>query len=242
MFDEFSDQIQREAAASYPEEAAWVITRAGCRQVANIADDPKKHFRISDGDMLEAYLDDLLAIVHSHPNGPDCPSEADMRGQVASARPWGIICTDGEGCLPITWWGDQVTREPLVGRGFRHGVTDCYSLIRDYYHLEHGIDLPEFPRNWNWWHDGQDLYTEGFPKAGFRRFDPDVETPQAGDMWFSQLRSSVPNHGGIYLGDETILHHATSKKAVDPSRLSRREPIHRWLPHITHWLRHEEME
>jgi len=242
MFAEHEAQIFAEAKEAYPEEAVWVITQAGCRWVANTASDPRKTFSVSDQDMLQAYREGLVAIVHSHPNGPDCPSEADMRGQIDSGVPWGIICTDGNACLPITWWGEGIEKEPLIGRGFRHGITDCYSLIRDYYLVEQGIKLPEFPRSWNWWNEGQDLYTDGFPRAGFRRFDPDKEPPQEGDMWFAQLRSKVPNHGGIYLGDETILHHTTANKAVDSSRLSKREPIHRWLPHITHWLRHEEME
>lgn len=242
MFEEFQDQIQEEALRSYPDEAVWVVTESGCRQVPNTHPDPRNHFRIASDDLRDAYLEGLLAVVHSHPDQPDRPSEADMRGQLETAVPWGIISTDGTNCLPIVWWGEGVPIPPLRGRGFRHGITDCYALIRDYYRLEKGILLPEFPRSWDWWHHGQDLYSEGFPKAGFRRFDPDVESPREGDMWFSQIRSEVPNHGGIYLGDETILHHSTARRAVDPTRLSRREPIHRWLPHITHWLRHEDLE
>jgi len=242
MFTEYHRQIQQEAIEAYPNEAVWVLTQDGLRRVANISTEPSKHFRISDKDMLQAYQEGLLAIVHSHPDGPDCPSEEDMVGQVSTACAWGIVSTNGNEALPIVWWGDEVERDPLIGRGFRHGITDCYSLIRDYYLLEHGIALPEFPRGWNWWNEGKDLYTDGFPKAGFRRFDPDVEEPREGDMWFSQLKSKVPNHGGIYLGDETILHHTTANLAVDSTRLSKREPIHRWLPHITYWLRHEELE
>lgn len=242
MFEKHYKQIAEEAIEAYPEEAVWVITQTGCFRVENTSATPETHFSVDKSVMLDARLEGLLALVHSHPDGPDCPSEADMIGQINGACPWGIICTDGVDALPITWWGDQMEKEELLGRGFKHGVTDCYSLIRDYYAQEHGLNLPEFPRNWDWWHEGQDLYTDGFPKVGFRRLDPDVEAPQKGDMWFSQIRSDVPNHGGIYLGDETILHHTTAKKAVDPSRLSKREPVHRWLPHITHWLRHEELE
>lgn len=242
MFTEHTSLIQRQAEETYPEEAVWVITSKGCRQVANTAKDPLTSFSVSDEDMVQAYSEGLLALVHSHPDGPDCPSEADMVGQVNSACPWGIVSTNGEDSLPLFWWGDQVETPPLIGRGFRHGVTDCYSLIRDYFRVEKEINLPEFPRNWDWWNEGQDLYAKGFPVAGFRRFDPDVEEPKEGDMWFSQLKSEVPNHGGVYLGDETILHHNTAKLAVDPSRLSKREPIHRWIPYITYWLRHEDME
>ena len=239
MFNEYHDQLRREALDAYPEEAVWLIVSGECRRVANVADDPCGTFRVGRRDMMDAQSRGLLAVVHSHPDYPDCPSEADMRGQMASGVPWGIVATDGQAATPVRWWGHEV-REPLVGRGFVHGITDCYSLIRDYYALEHGIDLPEFPRSWEWWRHGQDLYTDGFPRAGFRRIDP-VEA-RAGDMFFAQLRSAVPNHGGIYLGDDLVLHHKTGRQAVDASRLSMREPIARWLPHITHWLRHEDLD
>lgn len=242
MFPEYIKQITDEAVFGYPGEVVWLITEEGCTQVENVHAEPSKAFRISDADLLWGHKKGLKAVVHSHPDGPDCPSEADMQGQLDTSVPWGIISTDGQAALPIFWWGEEVPKEPLIGRGFRHGVTDCYALIKDYYAEEHGIHLPEFPRDWGWWTTGADLYSKGFPVAGFRRFDPDVEAPKAGDMWFSQLRSDVPNHGGIFLGADLILHHVTSTSAVDASRLSRREPIHRWLPHITYWLRHEELE
>ncbi|MDT8894173.1 NlpC/P60 family protein [Halomonas sp. I1] len=239
MFDEHQARIRAEAVAAYPYEAAWLITPDECRRVENVAHEPRSTFAVGKRDMASAIGRGLLAIVHSHPDYPDCPSEADMRGQMASGVPWGIVATDGESSTPIRWWGHG-EREPLVGRGFVHGITDCYALIRDYYCLEHGIDLPEFPRSWEWWRHGQDLYTDGFPQAGFRRIEPDEA--RAGDMFFAQLRSPVPNHGGIYLGDDLVLHHKTGRQAVDATRLSMREPIARWLPHITHWLRHEELD
>lgn len=242
MFEQYHDRIRREALDAYPEEAVWLITDEGCRRVPNVAEDALKSFRVAKSDMLSAQSEGLLAVVHSHPDAPPYPSEEDMRGQVATGVPWGIVPTDAYGTRPLFWWGGDVERSPLLDRGFRHGVTDCYALIRDYYAMEHGIALPEFPRSWEWWTDGQDLYGEGFPKAGFRRFDPNIEPPREGDMWFAQLRSEVPNHGGIYLGDDTILHHLTSRSGYDEACLSRREPIARWLPHITHWLRHEELD
>ena len=239
MLDEHHEQLRREALAAYPEEAVWLVTPGECRRVANVADDPRATFRVAKRDMAAAQARGLLAVVHSHPDYPDCPSEADMRGQLASGVPWGIVATDGQATTPVRWWGHDA-REPLVGRGFVHGITDCYSLIRDYYLLEHGAELPEFPRSWEWWRNGQDLYRDGFGRAGFRRIEP--AEARAGDMFFAQLRSPVPNHGGIYLGDGLALHHKTGRHAVDPSRLSQREPIARWLPHITHWLRHEALE
>ncbi len=240
MFQQHHAQLQAEAIAAYPNEACWVITPGECRQVRNIADDPRRHFRIDKRTMAAAHKRGLLAIVHSHPDGPDCPSEADMRGQLHTAVPWGIVSTDGERALEPFFWDANGEPPPLLGRGFRHGVTDCYALIRDYYRLEHGIVLPEFPRDWEWWHQGQDLYREGFARAGFRQVS--ASEARAGDMWFSQIRSPVPNHGGVLVGNGLALHHKTARLATDPTRLSAREPIGRWLPYVTGWYRHEALE
>ncbi|MFP2768023.1 Mov34/MPN/PAD-1 family protein [Oceanisphaera sp. KMM 10153] len=237
MFEQYHEQITAEALAGYPLECVWLITVSDCRQVANVADEPEKTFRIAKRDLLKAQKEGLLAVVHSHPNYPDCPSEADMRGQINTGVPWGIIATDGTGCTPIAWWGKGVDVPPLVGRGFRHGITDCYALIRDYYRTERGVTLPEYPRNWEWWLNGDDLYGEGFRSAGFVPID--ARQAQPGDVWIAQVRSPVPNHGGVLLERGLALHHPCASNPVDPTRLSVREPIARWLPHIALWLRYE---
>ncbi len=239
MFDHFTDELRAGALAAYPEEAVWLVVSGELRQVDNVAAEPRKTFAVSKRDMQAAVAAGLDAVIHSHPDYPACPSEADMRSQAATQVPWGIIATNGSQCTPVTWFGDQVAREPLIGRGFCHGITDCYGLIRDYYREEHGIALPDYPRSWEWWLNGGNLYLDGVESAGFYRISQ--HEARDGDMWFAQLRSKVPNHGGIIASNGLALHHPSAAKPVDPSRLSKREPIGRWLPHITHWYRHKEM-
>lgn len=239
MFDQFNEEIAAGALAAYPEEAVWLVVAGELRQVANVADDPCKTFVVSSVDMRAAVASGLDAVIHSHPDYPACPSEADMRAQEATAVPWGIIATNGTSCTKMTWFGDQIERLPLIGRGFCHGVTDCYALIRDYYAMEHDITLPEYPRSWEWWLNGQSLYLDGVEAAGFYRISQ--EEARDGDMWFAQMRSKTPNHGGIITGNGLALHHPSAAKPVDKSRLSKKDPIGRWLPYITHWYRHKEM-
>jgi cell wall-associated NlpC family hydrolase len=88
-------------------------------------------------------------------------------------------------------------------------VLDCYQLIVDWYAQERGVTLPQFARADEWWNDGKsDLYTEGFPLAGFTKL-PEGAALQAGDVILMQIRArnGVPNHAAIYLGDGLILHH-----------------------------------
>jgi cell wall-associated NlpC family hydrolase len=131
----------------------------------------------------------------------------------------------------VFWWGGGAPRAPLIGRSFRHGVTDCYALLRDYYALERGIELPEFPRRSQWWDLGGDMLAENFEQVGFRQLHgPDQLAP--GDALLGRIGGGVVNHCGIYIGQGLILHHLTN-------RLSRREPLEPWKRYISHYLRYE---
>ncbi|MFP8968564.1 NlpC/P60 family protein [Pokkaliibacter sp. CJK22405] len=237
MFEEYAEQIRSMALEAFPREGILLITQQNAFVAENVHPEPELAFQARAADMNRAQAEGLMAVVHSHPNGPDCPSADDMRGQLSTAVPWGIVsCYDGERCGQPFWWGEGVPVPPLIGRGFRHGVTDCYSLIRDYYAQELSITLPEFPRDWEWWQKGETLYLDGLEHADFVPVSAAEIAP--GDMFYCTIRSKTPNHGGVYLGDGLALHHLTGRHAVDASQLSCREPIHRWMSHITHVFRH----
>ena len=131
------------------------------------------------------------------------------------------------GALP---GGDHRLGDSLVGRVFIHGVTDCYGLIRSWYWQERHVKLPEFPRDHEWWKDGGNLYEEGFGPAGFRIVA--AQDAVTGDVALINFRSKVPNHGGVLLDGGLLLHHLMGRKSV-------REPVGRWTPMISKWLRYE---
>ncbi len=240
MFTEYFEEIKQAAIKNYPYEFCGVITKSkGFYSVKNVSDSPDNSFRIDKKALAKAYKEELLAIVHSHPNGPNCPSKVDMIAQEDTGVVWVIVTTDGETASMPFLFGKQAPIPPLVGRAFRHGVTDCYSLIKDYYFLEKNIVLPIGQRDWEWWYkEGEDLYTKNFKNAGFRVIQQHEVIK--GDVFLAQLRSKTPNHGGVYIGDGLILHHLSSSNAMDITRLSAREPLNRWQNFITHWLRYEE--
>jgi len=93
-----------------------------------------------------------------------------------------------------------------LGREFVHGTTDCYSLIRDFYKDEFGIELRDYARPDYWWNKGQNLYIDNFRKEGFYLLD-DLEEPQYGDIFLIALGCSVASHGAIYIGENKILQH-----------------------------------
>lgn len=172
---------------------------------------------------------DILAVVHSHPNLPCWPSQADKVSCEASALPWHIVSVPGGQWHYMAPSGYQA---PLVGREWSHGVLDCYSLIRDWYARERGLRLPDFDRRDEWWLRGENLYTEHFREAGFDQIDP--EDIQDGDVILMQVASPVTNHGGVYIGDNRIIHHVQG-------RLSSRDNYSGfWRSKTTHVLRHED--
>lgn len=245
---EVREQAVAHAISAYPHESVGVVVDGAYIPLENKHESPARDFYVPPEEYLA--LGTIEALLHSHPfvkgDVIPClyPSARDMASQMAMAVPWGIICCDDERAWEIEWFGDQTPRKPLEGRGFAHGITDCYSLIRDYYLMEHGIRLKEFPRDWEWWKNGQDLYVEGFSQTGFVSIAPSGLLP--GDVFLasigtSAMRGGKVNHGGIYLGNDMILHHKTGASPYDPGRLSVRECGIRYMQYATHYLRHEEM-
>lgn len=218
------------AAAEHPKEACGALVTAAGRDryvpCRNVADCPEETFALEPADYLRASeTGEILAVCHSHPDGPATPSQADRSACEASGLPWYILSWPAAELYRIEPVGYEA---PLIGRPFVHGVHDCYSLVRDYYRRELAIELPDFPRAELWWEKGYNLYAENFKKAGFCT----VEDLQKHDVILMQVQASVTNHAAVHLGDSIILHHLYG-------RLSGRTVYGGyWAKHTTHILRH----
>lgn len=246
MFDaQVLDAFKRHAIATYPEECVGAITPEGYAPLPNVATDPQgvvdpsewRRRRFDGGRRVVELIaaEQLLALVHSHPDGPEGPSALDQRQQTAMSIPWGICACNAEVASEPYFWGDDLPVPELLGRMFRHGPSgtdargDCGALVRDWYRLERGLLLPDCPRDDDWWNAGGNLYLEHYSRAGFAHAS--MDQPEVGDVALMQIRATVPNHAGIYVGDGMVMHHLTR-------RLSRIEPIGPWLKHVTAWMRH----
>lgn len=217
MQNETIEAIRAHAAEAYPRECCGLVLvvkgRERYQPCANAAQGTEHFVLPAEEYAAAADQGEILAVVHSHPNTPAAASQADLVSCEASGLPWHIVRVDLVGGAPTA--SELVTIEPsgyeapLVGRQFSHGVLDCYQLIVDWYARERGVTLPQFARADEWWNDGKsDLYTEGFPLAGFVKL-PDGTPLDVGDVILMQIRArnGVPNHAAIYLGDGLILHH-----------------------------------
>lgn len=220
--------MKTHALADFPRESCGVMVSGDYVPCDNLAPDPEKNFIIADEIIIAAGAD-LQAVIHSHPHGDGAPSAQDMRGQIDTGVIWGIIpCTATEAQNPL-FWGDFRLQDPLIGRSFIHGASDCYSLIRAYFYQQRKIILPDQPRDHEWWMHGDNLYLDGFKAAKFVQIHEHEAVE--GDCFIGQVNSTVPNHGGVLLDRGLGLHHLDR-------RLSRREPIGPWLRYITQWLRY----
>ncbi|EHL9269705.1 Mov34/MPN/PAD-1 family protein [Escherichia coli] len=202
--------ILAHARRCVPAESCGFVVRTpeGERYIpcVNISAEPEAYFRIAPEDWLRAEMQgEIVALVHSHPGGLPWLSEADRRLQVQSDLPWWLVCRGAIHkfrCVPH-----------LTGRRFEHGVTDCYTLFRDAYHLA-GIEMPDFHREDDWWRNGQNLYLDNLEATGL--YQVPLSSAQPGDVLLCCFGSSVPNHAAIYCGDSELLHHI-------PEQLSKRE-------------------
>lgn len=197
--------IEAHAADVYPNECCGLITRGGRQRryirCENSHEMPTEHFRIAAGDWIAAEdAGDVLAVVHSHPDAGPHASAEDLQGCQKTGLPWIIISWPG-GDYTITTPEDS---PPLLNRPFIHGSWDCYGLVRDWYMQERGIELPDFPREDNWWTRGENLYVRHYAEAGFYSHASEL---QAGDVILMQYRADEINHAGIYLGNGKMLHH-----------------------------------
>ncbi|MDW0372276.1 C40 family peptidase, partial [Mannheimia haemolytica] len=96
----------------------------------NQAEDKANYFEISDLDYIKAEeKGELVAVVHSHPepNGKPILSVLDRKMQVQTGLDWWLV------------HNRQIHKfrnvPHLIGREFKHGTMDCYTLYRDAYML-----------------------------------------------------------------------------------------------------------
>ena len=103
----------------------------------------------------------------------------------------------------------------FLGKDFLHGTNDCYSLIREFYQVAFNIELTNYARPDFWWNAGMDLYNDFFPREGFKTIE--IARPkdlQYGDVILMAIKSTMPCHAGIYIGDGKILHHFYGRKSA----------------------------
>ena len=161
---------------------------------------------------------EITGIVHSHPVTPPTPSQADLISCENSNLPWYIVNPKTEQwgyCEPSGY------KAPLLGREWVWGITDCWSLVVDWYKEERNIELLDYQRPAKVEDFLADPVFERYlPSRGFRLLTPDEELIN-GDVLAMSIFGQGLNHVAIFL-DGDVLHHLAD-------RLSCKEPYSPWL-------------
>ena len=228
MNTNLAHSIVEDLQKDYPREGCGVIlNKRGKLQwiyCTNEAEE-EEEFKISPKEYVSARLKgDIYAVVHSHPDSSSELSEADKSASDFLGIPYYVFSIpNGE----YTIYEPETNSIPLLGRDYEFGKNDCWSLARDYYREKLNIELPTLKFEDDWWDKGLNYFDDLFDVFGFY----EVKQPQEHDIILFNVMCKIPNHCGIYVGEDIFMHHAVN-------RLSCRESIHTlWGRYITRYAR-----
>ena len=185
----------------------------------NISTYSQQCFIIDPDDFVKAEeTGNILAVIHSHPVTPPIASQADKISCEDSKLPWHIVNPKTE------QWGyyePSGYKPPLIGRHWVWGITDCWSLVRDWYKEEKNIilrdwDRPTTPQQFL----ENPLFESCAWRTGFRELRTDEKLIN-GDVLLMSILNPTLNHVAIFL-DGDVLHHLAD-------RISCKEPYNQWL-------------
>lgn len=108
---------------------------------------------------------------------------------------------------------------PFKKKGFTFDGVDCYGLVWLFYNIEFGMEMPSF--------DAYDINED--PKEVAKQMDLNIpllagnrtNTPKIGDVVLFKFRG-IPNHLGIYAGNNRVLHVMKGTASVCESISSKR--------------------
>lgn len=205
MIDDIHEHFKRE----YPNEACGVIGIVRgkkkyfpCRNVAKSGEE----FIMSSSDYFNVKQQaDIFAIVHSHPDASCAPSTHDINACNVLGIPY-YIFSYPEMDLHI----QEPTKRfnPLIGREYKFGEQDCFEAMRDWLAQENIHIPPRDPFEDDWWEKGLNYFTESNIKNWNHK---KVTSPQKNDVLIFQVAHNVPDHCGVYLGDDMFYHHAENR-------------------------------
>lgn len=227
MIDEIYSHFEKE----YPREGCGIIGIVkGKKRWFPCKNDyeGEDNFIINSKDYFDVKKQaDIFAIVHSHPDSSNAASQYDIDNCNALGIPYFIYSYPD---MELNVVEPEKNFTPLIGREYNFGTADCFEAMRDWL-LQEEIEIPpRDPFEDDWWEKGLDYFCdEIIEQWGFHK----VTKPQKNDLLIFQVSEKVPDHCGVYLGNDVFFHHACG-------RLSCRESLYPfWMQKLVGIYRHE---
>ncbi len=206
-----------------PKEAVGLVLNIRGKQkyfpCRNLAITDHQCFILDPEDYIKAdKTGEIIAVFHSHPINPPTPSQADKISCEDSGLPWYIVNPTTKQWAYLEPCG---YKPPLLGRPWVWGITDCWSLVRDWYKEEKDIELRDWERPITLEEFNNNPMFEACAwRTGFRELRPN-EKLENGDLLFMSIFHPTLNHVALFFNGD-VIHHLTD-------RLSCREPYSEWL-------------
>lgn len=159
-------------------------------------------FKVDPHDYLSATrLGKIVAVYHSHTDDNETFSEFDKFNSVSHGLTYILYSLKNNA---LTQFSPEYSRfNAYVGRKFKIGKTDCFSLVKDFYWNELGVGLKEYHRDKDWRSYLAELFDKAYKDDGFSEVD---EYKKYDCILFASRKNKPSSHIAIYLGDELILH------------------------------------
>jgi proteasome lid subunit RPN8/RPN11 len=214
--DSIKQQIKEQAILNKPFESCGLLLstrKDGYLSIypcKNIACDKENYFELFHGDYLRASNDIKNKIVGMYHT--QCNSGASL---------YDYVISKGHNIYSIVYsWktdtffeiNDSVQKYiKYIGKEFNIGITDCFSLVRDFYKNEYNINIFNYLRTDNWFKDNPKIIEESYGKEGFLNIDNKSELKNGDVIGFKS------KHFGIYLENDLLLHHKRGRLSnVEP--------------------------
>tara|TARA_R100001509_G_scaffold26536_3_gene13863 strand:- start:8408 stop:9130 length:723 start_codon:yes stop_codon:yes gene_type:complete len=208
----WQDKALQHAKDQFPKESCGLLVNYNGKQIykkcKNLSLTATEQFILDPVDWAEIEdeygKENIIGIVHSHPDTDPIPSAADNLAAARTNIRWWIVNPQTE-----VWYDfmPKDYKESLIGRQWIWNLTDCWSLVREYYQAELDIVLKDYVRP----KDVDDfiynpLFEKYFEDCGFVEVKNILDMKKH-DAILMNICGEGLNHVGVYVGDNQILHH-----------------------------------
>lgn len=161
-------------------------------------------FKISSRDLLRIKTSSkILYVVHSHVLSDSSPSEIDKNKSESCGYKFLIYSVVSK---DFSFYEPSNMKLSYIGKSFHFGSSDCFSLARDYYFNEFGINIKDYPRTEFWKNKNPNLIVDNFKNEGFYEISKE-ELRKHDAILIEDPRTNIVCHILIYMGNNEILHH-----------------------------------